>query len=341
MTPRDPKSIAIHTPPAWRLPERMATPESVYLTRRRFLGGAGAAALGLAGLGAGLFETACRAQSASGASPEELTGWIGDEDIHAGGLYPAPRNEAFTLDRALTGERVAATHNNFYEFTTDKRRVWRLARDFTTRPWQVEVTGLVHRPQTFDIDELERAFPLEERLHRFRCVEAWAMAVPWTGFLLRRLLERAEPTGAATHVRFVTVHRPSEMPGIESQPWYPWPYYEGLRLDEALNELTLLATGIYGHRLPPQHGAPVRLVVPWKYGYKSIKSIVRIELTGHQPGTLWSDLQPDEYPFESNVDPAVPHPRWSQATEELIGTGERVPTLPYNGYGEWVAGLYA
>jgi sulfoxide reductase catalytic subunit YedY len=166
------------------------------------------------------------------------------------------------------------------------------------------------------------------------------MAVPWTGFPLHRLIAQVQPTSQARFIRFVTVNRPSEMPGIRSQSWYSWPYYEGLSMDEAMNELTLVATGIYGHRLPPQHGAPIRIVVPWKYGYKSIKSIVRIEFTDEQPPTFWNDLAPTEYGFVSNVDPTVPHPRWSQATERLIGSGDRVPTLPYNGYGEWVAQLY-
>jgi sulfoxide reductase catalytic subunit YedY len=297
--------------------------------------GLGAAGLGAAGLLSGCLPSGGQAQTPPAdldASPEI--------DSLASGLYPAERNTAFTLDRAVTDETVAGQHNNFYEFTEVKSRVWRLARDFQPRPWEVEVTGLVERPGVFDVDELERTMPLEERLCRFRCVEAWAMAVPWTGFPLRHLIERVEPTSRATHIRFVTVHRPQEMPGIDSAPWYPWPYYEGLTMTEAMNELTLLATGIYGHRLPPQHGAPIRLVVPWKYGYKSIKSIVRIEFVAGQPPTFWNDLIPQEYGFTSNVDPTVPHPRWSQETERLIGTGDRVATLPFNGYGEWVAHLY-
>jgi sulfoxide reductase catalytic subunit YedY len=328
----------IIVPPGWRLPERMATPEDLYLNRRRFLQGLGAIGLGAMGLTAGCMPPDSRAQSASGETTAASTS---PEDLTAGGLYPARRNPEFTLDRPLTDEAVAARYNNFYEFTTDKERVAQLAEQFTTRPWQVEVTGLVERPMTFDVDELERAMPLEERLCRHRCVEAWAMAVPWTGFPLHALMDRVQPTSAARFVRFISFMRPSQAPGQRTQTWYPWPYHEGLSMAEARNELTLVVTGIYGHRLPPQHGAPIRIVTPWKYGYKSIKSIVRIEFVADQPATFWNEVAPDEYGFVSNVDPAVPHPRWSQATERMIGTGERLPTQIYNGYGRWVAGLYA
>ncbi|HEX8153497.1 MAG TPA: protein-methionine-sulfoxide reductase catalytic subunit MsrP, partial [Thermoanaerobaculia bacterium] len=253
--------------------------------------------------------------------------------------YPLPRNPRFTLDRPLTDEIVAATYNNFYELTP-RKDVWRRTADFRTDPWRVEVTGLVAKPFTMSVDELLRAMPLEERLYRHRCVEAWSMAVPWSGFPLARLLARAEPRHDARFVRFVSFSDPAQMPGMKEQPWYPWPYYEGLRIEEAMHELTFVATGIYGHALPKQHGAPIRLVVPWKYGYKSPKAIVRIELTGRQPKTFWNDLAPVEYPFLSNVDPAVPHPRWSQATEKLIGTNDVRRTMAFNGYGDLVRALY-
>jgi sulfoxide reductase catalytic subunit YedY len=258
----------------------------------------------------------------------------------ASDLYPVPRNPIFTLDRPLTGEIHAASYNNFYEFTTRKGSVWKKVAKFRTHPWQVEIAGLVEKPGVFDIDELVRLAPLEERLYRFRCVEAWAMAVPWTGFPMRALVEKVRPLSAARYARFVSFLRPEEAPN--QHPSYgPWPYTEGLTMAEVTNELTLLGTGIYGHPLPKQHGAPIRLIVPWKYGFKSIKSIVRIEFTERQPATLWNTIAPHEYDFWANVNPGVAHPRWSQATERMIGSGERRPTILYNGYGPWVARLYA
>lgn len=250
----------------------------------------------------------------------------------------AARNSRYPLDRPLSDEIVAASYNNFYEFTSGKD-VWRRTAAFRTDPWSVEVTGLVSRPRVWSIEELLRQ-PLEERLYRHRCVEAWAMAVPWIGFPLARLLRAAEPKHSARFVRFVSFADRTQQPGIAERPWDRWPYYEGLRLDEAMHELTLVAVGMYGHILPKQHGAPVRIVVPWKYGYKSPKSVVRIELVERQPATFWSDLAPTEYPFESNVDPAVPHPRWSQLTERLIGTADVRKTIPFNGYGALVRNMY-
>jgi sulfoxide reductase catalytic subunit YedY len=240
--------------------------------------------------------------------------------------------------RALTDEQIAARYNNFYELTPDKD-VWRHTGTLRTDPWSVEVTGLVAKPRVWTMEELLR-IPHEERVYRHRCVEAWAMVVPWSGFPLARLLRAAEPAHAARYVRFTSLHDPAQMPNVAAQPWQKWPYTEGLRLDEAMHDLTLLATGIYGHALPKQHGAPVRIAVPWKYGYKSPKSVVKIELTAEQPRTFWNDLAPVEYPFESNVDPMTPHPRWSQLTERLIGTADVRRTLPFNGYGELVRYLY-
>ena len=211
---------------------------------------------------------------------------------------------------------------------------------FKINPWQVEVSGLCDKPFKFDALDMAKKLGLEERVYRFRCVEAWSMIVPWTGYTLSKLLKQAEPKASAKYVKFYTAMKPAEMPGLARLPQYPWPYTEGLRLDEAMHDLTFMATGIYGEPLPKQNGAPLRLVVPWKYGYKSIKSIVKIEFTDRQPKTLWNALAPREYPFESNVDPGVPHPRWSQASERLIGPNPvRIKTIKFNGYPQ-VAGLY-
>jgi methionine sulfoxide reductase catalytic subunit len=320
-------SKIIHRPP-WALPERQATPEAIFLERRRLLKGAGLFGLGVIGL----VPSAC--------GPAKDAALIGaQENPPAPELYPASRNARFTLDRPLTDEAYAASYNNFYEFSTFKGGVYSKAARLRTSPWQVEVGGLVEKPRVFDIDELIRAMSLEERLYRFRCVEAWAMAVPWTGFTLRALISAVQPLSSAKFVRFVTFMKPDQAPN-QSPSYGPWPYSEGLTMAEATNELTLLATGIYGHPLPKQHGAPLRLVTPWKYGFKSIKSIVKIEFTAVQPATFWHSNRPREYGFTANVDPATPHPRWSQATEKLIDTGERRATLPFNGYGEWVARLY-
>ena len=259
----------------------------------------------------------------------------------AAGLYPARRNPEFTLDRPVTDEWAATGYNNYYEFhPTDKEAVKHRVGAFVTSPWKIEIGGLVNKPGTLDLDDIARRFSLEERLYRFRCVEAWAMAVPWTGFPLADLIKSVDPKPDAKFVRFITVNRPKEMPGMREAPWYPWPFFEGLRMDEAMNPLALVVTGLYGKPLPNQNGAPVRIITPWKYGYKSPKSIVKIEFVARQPATFWNQQQPAEYGFFSNVNPAKPHPRWSQAVEKLIPTMERRPTLLYNGYEKWVASLY-
>jgi sulfoxide reductase catalytic subunit YedY len=316
--------VRIKIPQPWDIPEHQITPEALYWNRRQILRAMGLAGVGLAGILAG-----CK-------SDQEVEQQILQR---AQGLptLSAPHNDTFSLDRPLTEEKVAAHYNNFYEFSRGKDDVWELA-DFESEPWKVEITGLVQRPQTLDIDDIRRLMPLEERHYRFRCVEAWAMAVPWIGFPMRALLERVEPLAKARFVRLTTCHFQDGRTSLFRE--YPWPYNEGLSMAEAMHELTLLAVGIYEHTLPPQHGAPLRLVTPWKYGFKSIKSVVRIELTDTQPATFWNTLVPSEYDFLANVNPNVPHPRWSQATERLIGSNERRPTLLYNGYGAYVAPLY-
>lgn len=310
------------------MPEREATPEQLFLQRRRLLKSAGMLGFGwISGL-----NVAC--------GPAPNAALIGAQENPAGAdLYPARRSGRFVLDRPVTAEVYAASYNNFYEFSTSKSRVYLHAAKLKTHPWQIEIAGLVAKPRVFDIDEIVRAVALEERLYRFRCVEAWAMAVPWTGMPLRALLEKFQPLSSARYVRFVTFMDPRVAPN-QSPSYGPWPYTEGLTMAEAMNELTLLATGVYGRPLPKQHGAPLRLIVPWKYGFKSIKSIVRIEFTSEQPRTFWNSNRPREYDFPANVRPDIAHPRWSQSTERLIDTGERRATLPYNGYGEWVAHLY-
>jgi len=324
----------------WEIPEREATPEHIYWNRRQFIKALGLGGLALTGLTAlnrfnSIVGAEGTAQPTTAASPAPGTG----VPPLAGTPIPVPRNPKYTLDRPLTDEQVATQFNNFYEFTQDKDTVWTLVDRFETRPWEVEVAGLVEKPKVYDIDELIRSMPLEERLYRFRCVETWAMAVPWTGFPMKALIDQVQPKSTARYIHFTTFFRPDQAPGQKERRW-PWPYSEGLTMEEALNELTLLATGLYGKELPKQNGAPVRLVVPWKYGYKSIKSIVKIEFTDVQPPTFWNTLSPEEYPFQSNVEPDVPHPRWPQDRETMIGTGEKRDTLLYNGYDEFVAPLY-
>ncbi len=258
------------------------------------------------------------------------------------------KSTGYKVDETVTTKEDATSYNNFYEFGTDKADPVRYSGDFKPSPWRVEVGGLVAKPTVFGIDDIMKDFPMEERVYRMRCVEAWSMVIPWIGFPLSALLDRAEPLGSAKYVAFETVVRPDEMPGQRGlfQP-LSWPYVEGLRLDEARHPLTILATGLYGETLPNQNGAPLRLVVPWKYGFKGIKSIVRITLTEKEPPCTWNLSAPQEYGFYANVNPAVDHPRWSQATERRIGEGgglfggSRRETLPFNGYAEEVAGLYA
>jgi len=293
------------------------TPKHIYQTRRQFL-----KQMGIVGLGA--FLAGC----APGATPTATP----SNGLPTNGKTDELGNELTSFD-AITG------YCNFYEFTTNKENVDELAQDFVTDPWSIEVGGLVKNPRIFNLDELTNGFKQEERIYRMRCVEGWSMVIPWIGFPLHNLLEMVEPATNAKFVAFEAALIPEQMDGANS-PMFPFPYLEGLRLDEALHDLTLLATGLYDETLPPQNGAPIRLVVPWKYGFKSVKSIVRITLVEEQPPTLWNTLAPNEYGFYANVNPAVDHPRWSQATERRIGETGRRETLFLNGYSEDVLSLY-
>lgn len=250
----------------------------------------------------------------------------------------AMRNPRYRPERALTPEREATTYNNYYEFGSQKTISAAAAR-LRTRPWTVVLDGLVAKPQEIGFDDLLRRVSLEERVLRHRCVEAWAMTVPWTGFPMAELLRVAEPASAAKYVTFETAQQPDVMPGLR-QTWYPWPYVEGCTVEEAANELAFVAVGLYGKPLAGASGAPLRVLFPWKYGFKAGKSVVRVTFTDRRPVSFWERIQPSEYGFWANVNPAVPHPRWSQATERLLGSNERVPTRIYNGYGEFVAALY-
>jgi sulfoxide reductase catalytic subunit YedY len=302
------------------------TPEHVYLSRRKFMVGIGALVT------SSLLLSACGPQEPSPTPPTA-------EPSTDSSVSPTLSATTDELGDKLTSFEAIANYTNYYEFTTSKEGVARLAKDFKTSPWTVEIGGLVHKPKTFDIDDLLK-FPQEERIYRLRCVEAWSMVIPWVGFPLVKLLKEVEPMSKAKYVRFETLYDPDQMPG-QKRGGYNWPYVEGLRMDEAMHDLTILAMDLYGKALLPQNGAPTRLVVPWKYGFKSIKSVVKIELVEEMPISLWMATAPHEYGFYANVNPAVPHPRWSQATERRIGETGRRKTLLFNGYAEEVADLYA
>ena len=305
----------------WEMPERLATPEPMFLNRRAFLSAATGA------LTMALTPELAQAQR------------VTDQPDPSIDLYPAKKNEKYTLDRPITDEKINGNYNNFYEFGSSKT-IARAAQALKIRPWTVKFDGMVEKPFELGIDDIVRKIPIEERLYRHRCVEAWSMAVPWSGFPMAKLVELAKPLGSAKYVRMETFLDKSVAPG-QRQAWFPWPYVEGLTIAEATNELTFMVTGAYGRPLAKQHGSPIRLAVPWKYGFKHIKSIVRFNFTDQRPKGYWEALQSAEYGFWANVNPEVAHPRWSQATEELIGTGgTRRPTLLYNGYGEFVADLY-
>ncbi|HXP06559.1 MAG TPA: protein-methionine-sulfoxide reductase catalytic subunit MsrP [Stellaceae bacterium] len=302
----------------WELPESAATDETVFHDRRRLIQGLAAGPILASGL--------LRAGTALA------------DDYPSASLYPAKRNPRYTLDRPLTDAKYPTTYNNFYEFGTDKDIV-KAAQALPVRPWTIKIDGMVDKPMTIGIDDLLKKMPLEERLYRHRCVEAWSFTVPWTGFPLAALVDMAKPQSSAKYVKMVTFMDPKVAPE-QNKFFYPWPYTEGLTMAEATNDLAFMVTGMYGKPLPKQDGAPLRLATPWKYGFKSVKSITHFEFTDKRPVSYWESLQSSEYGFWANVNPEVPHPRWSQATERVLGTDQRVPTLLYNGYGEFVASLY-
>ena len=322
--------MLIRTPAPWQLNERDATPEATYLNRRQWMAGAGAL-----GVGAALAACSGEAESRSSAAPG---GPFDSTDPAALAPLRAAADPS-PPDEALTDIEAATSYNNFYEFGLDKGDPKRNGHALNPRPWTVEVGGLAGKPQTFDIEALLKR-KQEERVYRLRCVEAWSMVIPWIGFPLADILKAVEPQGSAKYVAFQTLLDKQQMPHQRTRA-LDWPYVEGLRLDEAMHPLTLLAVGMYGKVMPNQNGAPIRLVVPWKYGFKSIKSIVKITLTEREPPTTWNLMQPAEYGFYSNVNPKVDHPRWSQASERRIGEFRRRPTLMFNGYGDAVANLYA
>ena len=333
-------------PPGWQLKENQATTQAAYRNRRAFIKTLG---LGTVGLMAATSALACaseiqRSHATAMPPPDGPLDTIPANAPREG--YPAPQNTAFAVpERPISDRLVSSSYNNFYEFINqgNLKRVWPLTGNYEPFPMTLDVKGLVEKEMTLDLSELITSMDLEERICRFRCVEAWSITVPWTGFPLSKLIERCKPLSKATHVRFVSANVPEQMPGLANSPWYPWPYFEGLRMDEAMNDLAFVATGMYGEPLPKQNGSPIRMVLPWKYGYKGAKAIVRIEFVDKQPGTFWNDLQPAEYGFLSNVNPNVPHPRWSQANERFMpreNVEERLPTQLFNGYEEWVGDLY-
>jgi sulfoxide reductase catalytic subunit YedY len=319
----------------WELPDSAATPEQVFRDRRRLMKtiAAGPIVLGTPGLLA-----ACDDSQAESSAPAETQLAAAVEPDPSAHLYPVSRNLRYRLDRDVTPEDLATTYNNYYEFGSSKN-IHKKAQKLPLRPWTVTIDGLVEKPFTIDIDDLLAKMPLEERLYRLRCVEAWSMAVPWSGFPLKALVELARPLAGAKYLRMETFLDPDNAPGQKAS-WYPWPYIEGLTIEEATSELAFIATGLYGKPIPKQNGAPLRLAVPWKYGFKSTKGIVRFEFTDMRPLTYWEEIQAREYGFWANVNPEVSHPRWSQATERVLGSDSRVPTQLYNGYGEFVAHLY-
>ena len=314
-----------------RIPSSQITPPELYFNRRTFLR-VGAAAVSLAATG-----IVYRQLNRTGAMAVETPPF---PNFLAAEATPENRSRGIYVDDPATPLERVANYNNFYEFTTDKEQVAVAAAKFVARPWTVAIDGMVHKPKVFDLDEVIRLGQLEERVYRMRCVEGWSMVVPWVGFPLARLLDQVEPMGGASFVAFQTLFDPARLPG-QMRRVLQWPYVEGLRMDEAMHPLTFLAAGLYGRELPAQNGAPLRLVVPWKYGFKGIKSIVKITLLSKQPPTTWNQAAPSEYGFYSNVNPDVPHPRWSQATEQRLGETGRRPTLLFNGYAEQVGRLYS
>jgi sulfoxide reductase catalytic subunit YedY len=306
---------------AWNCPEAEVTPEGLYVRRREFLALGAAGALGMAGAAMAF---SCKASAKD----------------NPNSAFPSLRRGPFATEEKQTPFDDVTSYNNYYEFGTGKGDPLENAGSFRTRPWTIAFEGEIKKPQVVDIDELSRWFPLEERIYRMRCVEAWSMVIPWVGFPLGDLIKRLEPTSNAKYVAFTSKLDPAQMPG-QKRGVLDWPYVEGLRIDEAMSPLAIFAVGLYGRVLPNQNGAPLRLVVPWKYGFKGIKAIVKMRFVAEEPQTTWHKMGPDEYGFYANVNPDVDHPRWSQAKERRIGEFTKRKTLPFNGYADQVAGLYA
>ena len=301
----------------WDIKDNQTTPEHIFKSRRQVLQNLAGGSIALAGLAS---------------LPSAVFG-------NTNSFYPATNNSLYKVNREITEEKLATTYTNFYEFGSSKN-IWRRAALLKTKPWMLTIDGLVEKPVTIDIrDLLKKVGGIEERVYRFRCVEAWSMTVPWSGFPLNKILSLVKPKTSASFLRFETFFDPDVAPG-QKQKWYPWPYVEGITIDEAKNDLSFLATGIYGKKMPNQNGAPLRLVLPWKYGFKSIKSLVKISFVDKKPMGMWEKIAPLEYGFWANVNPNVSHPRWSQTTEQQLGVDGRVPTMIYNGYGSQVANLY-
>ena len=301
----------------WDVKDNQTTPEHIFKSRRQVLQNLAGGSIALASLAS---------------LPTAVFG-------NANSFYPATNNSLYKVNREVTEEKLATTYTNFYEFGSSKN-IWRRAALLKTNPWMLTIDGLVEKPVTIDIrDLLKKVGGIEERVYRFRCVEAWSMTVPWSGFALNKILSLVKPKTSAKFLRFETFFDPDVAPG-QKQKWYPWPYVEGITIDEAKNDLSFLATGIYGKKMPNQNGAPLRLVLPWKYGFKSIKSLVKISFVDKKPMGMWEKIAPLEYGFWANVNPNVSHPRWSQTTEQQLGVNGKIPTMIYNGYGSQVANMY-
>lgn len=331
--------------PGWQGRESEITTHSAYSGRRTFVKALG---LGSIGIVSGWTHLSCTDDSRvrdvvrAAKDPDGPLDTIPENAPRKG--LPANRNASFEVsEREVSSRLAASSYNNFYEFDGRSKEIWHLTENFNPFPSTLKVRGHVEKNLDINISELIESMDIEERLYRFRCVEAWSMTIPWSGFPMAKLIERCKPTSKATHVRFVSMSDKDEMPGVANQPWYEWPYYEGLRMDEAMNDLAFVATGMYGEPLPKQNGSPIRMVLPWKYGYKGAKSVNYIEFVRKEPNTFWNDLAPTEYSFLSNINPHVPHPRWSQASERFISDLEsvrRIPTKMFNGYADWVGNLY-
>jgi sulfoxide reductase catalytic subunit YedY len=326
--------MLIRSKPSWQISERIVAPEELVMNRRGVIKVAGVVAA------AGVLAGCDRGKVAQNPADAAKTAAAASAPDPSASLYPVKRNAAYKVDREITPETIVAGYNNYYEFGVEKDDPARNAHVLPIRPWEISIEGMVEKPIKIDFDTLLKAMPLEERVYRHRCVETWSFAAPWSGFAMKALVDYAKPMSGAKYVVMKSWMN-TEVSPAQEQVWVPWPYTEGLSIEEATNDLAFMVTGAYGKPLPKQNGAPLRLATPWKYGFKSTKGIQRFIFTNERPKTYWMALGPDEYGFWANVNPQVPHPRWSQSSEEILGTGQRVPTQLYNGYGEQVASLYA